>query len=160
MFAALLNVLAELTVIFIAMTSAKKFHRKALSGVMRSPHSFFEHTPIGRIVNRFSKDMDHLEHSLPWVTKSFMHTAPKIVVTVVVVMMGTPKIMFFLVPLFMVYFVIQVSRTLCLVLYNQSSIFFCNYKYVAHSYSNKVLKQQKFEMHIFCQPVHTFGSIL
>ena len=139
-FAALLNVLAELTVIFIAMTSAKKFHRKALSGVMRSPHSFFEHTPIGRIVNRFSKDMDHLEHSLPWVTKSFMHTAPKIVVTVVVVMMGTPKIMFFLVPLFMVYFVIQVSRTLCLVLYNQSSIFFCNYKYVAHSYSNKVLK--------------------
>lgn len=107
-FVALLNVLGELSVIFIVVTSAKKVHQKTLAGVMRAPFSFFENTPVGRMVNRFSKDMECLEHSLPWVTKSFMHTFPRIVFTLIVITSGMPTMVYFLVPLFIMYFLIQV----------------------------------------------------
>nr|XP_034338521.1 multidrug resistance-associated protein 1 [Crassostrea gigas] len=103
----LLNVLGELSVIFIVVTSAKKVHQKTLAGVMRAPFSFFENTPVGRMVNRFSKDMECLEHSLPWVTKSFMHTFPRIVFTLIVITSGMPTMVYFLVPLFIMYFLIQ-----------------------------------------------------
>ncbi len=40
------------------LNAAMKLHEKMLSGIMRSPMSFFDTTPLGRILNRFSKDID------------------------------------------------------------------------------------------------------
>ncbi len=35
-----------------------------LSSVLRSPTSFFDTTPTGRILNRFSADIDKIDHML------------------------------------------------------------------------------------------------
>ena len=35
-----------------------KIHQQMLTSIMRSPMAFFDVTPSGRILNRFSKDMD------------------------------------------------------------------------------------------------------
>jgi ATP-binding cassette, subfamily C (CFTR/MRP), member 1 len=40
---------------------------KALEGVFRSPVSFHDKTPTGRITSRLSKDVDELDSALPWV---------------------------------------------------------------------------------------------
>ena len=40
------------------MRASSRLHRLLFSTVMRAPMSFFDHTPRGRIVNRFSRDMD------------------------------------------------------------------------------------------------------
>ncbi|XP_062567586.1 multidrug resistance-associated protein 1-like [Saccostrea cucullata] len=101
------DVLGQLSITYIAITSARKFHQNALSSVMRAPLSFFDTTPIGRIINRFSKDMETLDWSLPWVTKSFLESVPHLLSTFAIITLGTPKIMYFVIPLCFVYFFIQ-----------------------------------------------------
>nr|CAD7427425.1 unnamed protein product [Timema monikensis] len=56
-----------------ALKAAKILHETLITNVMKIPVSFFDVTPIGRILNRFSKDVDTLDNVLPnclrsWVT--------------------------------------------------------------------------------------------
>ena len=39
-------------------------HQSMLDRVIKAPMSFFDNTPAGRILNRFSKDMDEGEHTV------------------------------------------------------------------------------------------------
>lgn len=45
--------------------AARQMHIVMLRGVMRAPLTFFDTTPIGRIISRFAKDVDVLDTSLP-----------------------------------------------------------------------------------------------
>ena len=48
-------------VLFLLCTRAsKRLHERLLHTVMRSPMSFFDTNPTGRIVNRFSADIDKI----------------------------------------------------------------------------------------------------
>ena len=42
----------------------KVLHRKAITTVMRALMSFFETTPLGQIVNSFSKDIDTIDNTV------------------------------------------------------------------------------------------------
>ncbi|KZT73163.1 hypothetical protein DAEQUDRAFT_808686 [Daedalea quercina L-15889] len=44
--------------------ASKKLHSDALTRVMYAPMSFFETTPLGRIMNRFAKDIDTVDNLL------------------------------------------------------------------------------------------------
>lgn len=46
--------------------AGRRMHNIMLEALMRAPLSFFEVTPIGRILSRFSKDVDVLDSSLPF----------------------------------------------------------------------------------------------
>lgn len=48
-----------------AVKSSRHLHRVLTRGVMRAPVSFFDTTPIGRVLNRFTKDMDSIDLLLP-----------------------------------------------------------------------------------------------
>lgn len=45
--------------------ASKKMHNLILRQIMHCPVYFFDITPIGRIVNRFSSDMDTIDNVLP-----------------------------------------------------------------------------------------------
>lgn len=45
--------------------AARQMHIMMLRAVMRAPLTFFDTTPIGRIISRFAKDVDVLDTSLP-----------------------------------------------------------------------------------------------
>lgn len=40
-------------------------HKQLLFNVLRAPNSFFEITPTGRLLSRFSKDIDVVDLALP-----------------------------------------------------------------------------------------------
>ncbi len=41
-----------------SLRAASNLHNTAFHKIMRSPMSFFDVTPVGRTINRFSKDLD------------------------------------------------------------------------------------------------------
>jgi len=47
----------------VLMRASSRLHDWLLSAVLRAPVSFFDLTPRGRVVNRFSRDMD--ESTIP-----------------------------------------------------------------------------------------------
>ncbi|PSN31484.1 hypothetical protein C0J52_20763 [Blattella germanica] len=56
------------TSLFLALgtlQAANYLHTTMLSHVLCNPLSFFDTTPVGRILNRFSKDVDTLDNTIP-----------------------------------------------------------------------------------------------
>jgi ABC-type multidrug transport system fused ATPase/permease subunit len=52
------GIVQELVVRIAAWSASKRFHKEMLNSVIYSPLRFFETTPIGRILNRFSRDIE------------------------------------------------------------------------------------------------------
>ena len=52
------NLAGNFFLIMAAISTSIKFHKQLLKGIMRSPMSFFDTTPVGRIINKFAKDID------------------------------------------------------------------------------------------------------
>ncbi|KAF8460897.1 ABC multidrug transporter [Kalaharituber pfeilii] len=55
-------------------TSSKVLMGRAMERVLRAPMSFFDTTPIGRIVNRFSKDVDVMDNNLTDAIRMYFFT--------------------------------------------------------------------------------------
>lgn len=57
-----------------AIYASTRLHNRMLARVLRAPMAFFDTTPLGRIVNRFSKDVLTIDEKIPASTRSFMNT--------------------------------------------------------------------------------------
>uniref|UniRef100_A0A182QBD7 ABC-type glutathione-S-conjugate transporter n=1 Tax=Anopheles farauti TaxID=69004 RepID=A0A182QBD7_9DIPT len=68
----LANFVASLTFALGALYAAKAMHELLLSYVLRWPMSLFDTTPLGRVLNRFSKDVDTVDNTLPQLVRSFL----------------------------------------------------------------------------------------
>lgn len=56
------------------LQASRLMHFLMLNNIFRSPTSFFDMTPSGRIVNRFAKDVDTLDSALPQNINAFLST--------------------------------------------------------------------------------------
>ena len=52
------------SVAYGALQASRRLHEALLSNVLKCPMSFFDTTPLGRIINRFSKDVDTMDAEL------------------------------------------------------------------------------------------------
>ncbi|XP_060564564.1 ATP-binding cassette sub-family C member 10-like isoform X2 [Ruditapes philippinarum] len=87
--------------------AAQTIHRKLLSNILKAPVSFFDVTPIGRIVNRFSTDVFSIDDSLPFIMNIFLAQIYGILGTIVVTCYGLPWFAVLLLPLGLLYYKIQ-----------------------------------------------------
>jgi len=89
------------------LNASKILHKKMLTRVMMSPMSFFDTTPLGRIVNRFAKDVDVCDATLPGNLRSWLSTFANFVGTIATIMTVVPLFILVILPVAFVFFFVQ-----------------------------------------------------
>jgi ABC-type multidrug transport system fused ATPase/permease subunit len=82
--------LAHLVTFFAGLKASGKLHDNLLQGIMRSPMSFFDQTPLGRITNRVSKDIYTVDKIIPNVIASLLSCLFSVIATLVVILIAVP----------------------------------------------------------------------
>ncbi|KAL0217854.1 hypothetical protein RCL1_008703 [Eukaryota sp. TZLM3-RCL] len=86
------------------IAASRVLHKLLLKRVLQLTLSFFDVTPQGRIMNRFSKDIDSLDRTMIFVLTSFLATIFQLVGVFVVISIVIPWFLLFLPFLFTIYF--------------------------------------------------------
>ena len=63
--AVLLSTIREATFLNVLINSSMSLHNLMLSAVVKAPVLFFDTNPVGRVLNRFSRDINIMEELLP-----------------------------------------------------------------------------------------------
>lgn len=82
-----------------------------LRDVVRSPMMFFEQTPTGDLLNRFSKEMDSIDSIIPDKMKSLLGFVFHLLEIYIAIIVATPIAVVAIVPLTALYAVLQVRKT-------------------------------------------------
>ncbi|KAI8057978.1 ABC metal ion transporter [Syncephalis plumigaleata] len=90
--------------ILCAYRSAKVTHEICY---WQSPMSFFDTTPLGRILNRFSKDQVTVDESLPRTFTSFIRTLLQVIGVLGIITYSSPGFVLIIVPLLILYLYVQ-----------------------------------------------------
>ncbi|XP_060989153.1 ATP-binding cassette sub-family C member 4-like isoform X10 [Dama dama] len=72
----LFGITRSLLIFYILVNSSRTLHNKMLETILRAPVLFFHRNPIGRILNRFSKDIGHMDDLLPLIFLDFIQVPP------------------------------------------------------------------------------------
>ena len=92
---------------FTVIRCSRTLHTRLLNNVIRAPMQFFESTPLGRILNRFAKDMDAVDSTLPDNLTSYLRTVLTCVSTLLLICIVTPVSIIALIPIMYFYFRVQ-----------------------------------------------------
>uniref|UniRef100_A0A8C5R5H5 Multidrug resistance-associated protein 1 n=1 Tax=Leptobrachium leishanense TaxID=445787 RepID=A0A8C5R5H5_9ANUR len=87
--------------------ASRYLHLDLLHNVLRFPMSFFERTPSGNLVNRFSKEMDTIDSMIPQIIKMFMGSLFNVIGACIVILIATPIAAVIIPPLGLIYFFVQ-----------------------------------------------------
>nr|XP_019586530.1 PREDICTED: canalicular multispecific organic anion transporter 2 isoform X1 [Rhinolophus sinicus] len=103
----LLVVLSAITMAVGSVQAARLLHHTLLHNKMRSPQSFFDTTPSGRILNRFSKDIHVIDEVLSPTILTMLGSFYNSISTLVVVVVSTPLFAVVILPLAALYIFVQ-----------------------------------------------------
>ncbi|KAF7277951.1 hypothetical protein GWI33_009066 [Rhynchophorus ferrugineus] len=99
---------AALALFVGALNAAKKQHFTLLNNILRAPGPlFFDVTPVGRILNRFSKDVDTLDTVLPMTLRGWINCLFSVIGTLAVTSIATPLFIVVIIPIALLYYFIQ-----------------------------------------------------
>uniref|UniRef100_A0A8C5A614 Multidrug resistance-associated protein 4-like n=1 Tax=Gadus morhua TaxID=8049 RepID=A0A8C5A614_GADMO len=87
----------------VLVRSAQSLHNAMFTAMLRSPVRFFDLNPIGRILNRFSKDIGQLDSLLPWTFVDFIQVLLQVLGVIAVAAVAIPWILLPVVPLFIIF---------------------------------------------------------
>ncbi|XP_069746450.1 ATP-binding cassette sub-family C member 4 isoform X3 [Narcine bancroftii] len=100
--------IARSLIIFkVLVNSSQELHNEMFTSIIRAPVLFFDRNPIGRILNRFSKDIGHLDDLLPYTFMDFLQVFLQILGVVVVAVSIIPWILIPITPLVIIFFFLR-----------------------------------------------------
>lgn len=98
------------TILFrvLGLGISKTYHNKLLAHIEHAPLFFFENTPIGRVLNRFTSDLAQLDELLPTSFNNSSVTVLMSLTMLVSIGIVTPQFIVFIPPIFYAFY--RVSR--------------------------------------------------
>jgi ATP-binding cassette, subfamily C (CFTR/MRP), member 1 len=90
-----------------AISASKRIHTKALKRILKATISFFEQNPIGRILNRFSKDVSEVDLDISLKSTEVITQIIQIFATLVIIMYTSLWFIIPMFPIFVCYYMIQ-----------------------------------------------------
>ncbi|XP_057563694.1 ATP-binding cassette sub-family C member 4-like isoform X2 [Hippopotamus amphibius kiboko] len=103
----LFGITRSLLIFYILVNSSQTLHNKMLESILRAPILFFDRNPIGRILNRFFKDIGHMDDLLPQIFQDFIQTFLLVIGLAGVMVAVIPWIVIPLVPLGIIFFFLR-----------------------------------------------------
>ena len=86
-----------------SIRASKKIHYDMAKAVIKSPIMFFETTPLGRIINRFSQDMSKIDSALPRVFSALFGSCIKTLLTMIIIGYNMPIFIIIIIGLLFIY---------------------------------------------------------
>nr|QCO93576.1 ATP-binding cassette subfamily C member 5 [Chilo suppressalis] len=105
--AAITSIFADLMLYLACWRAARTVHALLLDSMLKTPLQFYDVTPVGRILSRFSKDIDVLDTSLPSQCSDAIFCAFEVLGTLFVISLSTPIFLAIVLPIGVVYYIIQ-----------------------------------------------------
>ncbi|XP_046653460.1 multidrug resistance-associated protein 1-like isoform X4 [Daphnia pulicaria] len=98
---------SEVLLYYALARASRVLHEACLKGVLHAPMTFFETVPIGRIMSRFSQDMNAIDSRIPAVLVDWLYCLLEVISTILVIGLGTPIFFAVAVPIGVLYYWIQ-----------------------------------------------------
>ncbi|XP_034754338.1 canalicular multispecific organic anion transporter 1 [Etheostoma cragini] len=90
-----------------SVNASRILHSKLINNILRVPMVFFDTTPIGRVVNRFAKDIFTVDEAIPQSFRSWVLCLLGVLGTLFVICLATPYFTILILPLALVYYFVQ-----------------------------------------------------
>ncbi|XP_065758454.1 ATP-binding cassette sub-family C member 4-like [Muntiacus reevesi] len=103
----LFGITRSLLIFYILVNSSRTLHNKMLEAILRAPVLFFNINPIGRILNRFFKDIGHMDDLLPLIFQDFIQIFLLVIGVVGVMVAAIPWTAIPVIPLGIIFFVLR-----------------------------------------------------
>ncbi|KAA0720963.1 ATP-binding cassette sub-family C member 9 [Triplophysa tibetana] len=102
-----LCLITSLTVEFLGVAAATNLHHNLLNKIIHAPIRFFDITPLGQILNRFSADTNIIDQHIPSTLESLTRSTLLCLSAIGVIAFVTPTFLIALVPLAVAFYFIQ-----------------------------------------------------
>ncbi|XP_068442146.1 ATP-binding cassette sub-family C member 9 isoform X2 [Clinocottus analis] len=102
-----LCLITSLTVEFLGLSAATHLHHNLLNKIIHAPIRFFDITPLGQILNRFSADTNIIDQHIPPTLESLTRSTLLCLSAIGVISSITPGFLITLVPLAVAFYFIQ-----------------------------------------------------
>uniref|UniRef100_A0A4W3JMC1 ATP-binding cassette sub-family C member 5 n=1 Tax=Callorhinchus milii TaxID=7868 RepID=A0A4W3JMC1_CALMI len=94
------------------LKASSTLHDKVFHTILRSPMSFFDTTPVGRIINRFSRDMNEVDVWLPFQAENFLQQLLTVLFTIATLAAVFPYLLIPVAIILLLFLLIQAIREL------------------------------------------------
>ncbi|KAF7634059.1 hypothetical protein Mgra_00006584 [Meloidogyne graminicola] len=86
-----------------AYNASTYFHEKLLCSLFHSPMSFFDQTPMGRIMNRLSNDIARIDENIPWATSYALSVFAEALNSLIAICFVIPVLVLVILPLLAIF---------------------------------------------------------
>ena len=87
--------------------SGRNIHNAMLKSVLSAPIRFFDSTPIGRVLQRFSRDIESVDVYLQWTFESAVHCFLQVLVALILIFSILPATLIVFAPMLVFFYFLQ-----------------------------------------------------